>query len=92
MIIFGLDVDLASTIAVPRAQSPFGISKCSTCSHGQLYLIGNSLNYERQSSYTLIIEAIDTGNPTHTVYSNIEIKVKNEFEGPLVYITNIALC
>ena len=90
MIIFGLDVDLSSTITYSVHGGPFGISKCSTCSHGQLYLIGNSLDYERQSSYTLIIEAKDTGNPTHTVYGNIEIEVKNEFERPLVYITNIA--
>ena len=90
MIVFGLDSDLSSTITYSVHGGPFGISKCTTCSHGQLYLIGNSLDYERQSSYTLSIKAIDVGNPSHTVFGDIEIKVKNEFEKPVIFITNIA--
>ena len=64
------------------------ISNCETCLHGQLYLIGNSLDYERQSSHSLIIKAVDVGNLVILVMgrsSSIKTNLK-----ALIHITNNA--
>ena len=88
MVILGFDADRTSSLVYSVSGGPFGISECETCVNGQLYLIGDSLDYETKSAYNLIIKVIDIGTPTYVVETSVKIQVQNEFEKPKIYGVN----
>ena len=88
MVILGFDADRTSSLVYSVSGGPFGISGCKTCVNGQLYLIGDFLDYETKSTYNLNIKTIDIGTPTHIVETSVKIQVQNEFENPKIYGAN----
>ena len=59
------DEDALSSRTYSVQGGPFGISTCETCENGQLFLVGDSLNYEEKSTYELIVKVTDNGDPVH---------------------------